>query len=136
MRQKYPDKHVKLVCGSYFDVEFGMQDFDAVVSFQTMHHFSHSPKKRLYGRIRYALGARGSSIECDYMVADPEVEDGLHAKSAKIRSELGIADGEFCHLDTPCTVNNQIAMFKGAGLASAENVFRVGNTTIVVAKKD
>jgi hypothetical protein len=44
-------------------------------------------------------------------------------------------DGEFYHFDTPFIVDHQIEMFKQAGFSSAEMVFRVGNNTIIVAKK-
>jgi len=44
-------------------------------------------------------------------------------------------DGELSHFDTPFIVDRQIEMFKQAGFSSAEMVFRVGNNTIIVAKK-
>ena len=39
------------------------------------------------------------------------------------------------HFDTPDPIDNQIAMFKEAGFLSAEMVWRVENTTIIIAKK-
>ena len=44
-------------------------------------------------------------------------------------------DGAHYHFDTPCTIENQIKMFKEAGFATAEKAWRVENTTIIVAKK-
>lgn len=135
LKRKYPDREVHLICGNYFEVAFGEEVFDAVVSFQTMHHFSHADKERLYARIARALKTGGVYIECDYMVTDQRLEDELYAEAAKVRSEMSLPKGELYHLDTPCTVNNQIAMLMRSGFASAEAVFRVGNTTIVLATK-
>jgi hypothetical protein len=36
---------------------------------------------------------------------------------------------------TPCTLDNQIAILKKAGFSSVKMVWRIKNTTIVVAKK-
>ncbi|WP_242631588.1 class I SAM-dependent methyltransferase [Sedimentibacter sp. zth1] len=33
-----------LINANYFDYEFGIGKYDAVISFQTMHHFSHDDK--------------------------------------------------------------------------------------------
>lgn len=38
-------------------------------------------------------------------------------------------------VDTPCTIDNHIAMLKKAGFSSAEMVWRMENTTIIAAKK-
>jgi hypothetical protein len=44
-------------------------------------------------------------------------------------------DGEFYHFDIPFTVDHQIEMFKQAGFSLTKMVFRIGNNTIIVAKK-
>lgn len=41
LKLNFPDKNIKLICGSYFDVPFGEKIFDCAISFQTMHHFTH-----------------------------------------------------------------------------------------------
>lgn len=135
LMQKHYDKNIKLICGDYFDVDFGENSFDVAISFQTMHHFSHAEKVGLYTRICKALKSKGVYIECDYMVTDQSVEDELFAENARLRREMNIPDGEFYHFDTPCTIDNQIGMLKKAGFLSAEMVWRMENTTIIVAKK-
>ena len=135
LKQKYPDKNIRLICGNYFDVNLGEDEFDVAVSFQTMHHFSHDKKTGLYTKINKALRANGIYIECDYMVTEQSVEDELFAEYARIKREMNIPDGEFYHFDTPCTIDNQIAMLRKAGFSSAGMVWRLGNTTMIVAKK-
>lgn len=135
LKQKHPDKNMTLINASYFDCDFGKGKYDAAISFQTMHHFSHDDKIKLYSRIADALKPGGQYIECDYMVTEKEKEDFYYSENRRIREEQGIPDGELYHYDTPCTIDNQIMMFLKAGFRTAEMVWRVGNTTIIVAKK-
>jgi len=135
LEQKYRGRNIRLICGDYFSVDLGENAYDTAVSFQTMHHFSHAEKTGLYRRLQKALKPDGVYIECDYMVEDQSVEDELFAEYARLRREMNIPDGEFYHFDTPCTIDNQIAMLLEAGFSTAEMVWRKGNTTMIVAKK-
>ncbi len=136
LRQNYPDRTIRLICGDYFTVPFENAAYDAAVSVQTMHHFSHEAKVGLYKKILAALQPGGVYIECDYMVEKQEEEDFFAAENARIRRELGISQSDFYHFDTPCTMQNQIRLLYAAGFAHVEQVFRKGNTTIVVAQRE
>ncbi len=48
---------------------------------------------------------------------------------------MNILENEFYHYDTPCTIQNQLNMFEIAGFLNAEKVFRIENTTIIIAYK-
>ncbi|MFA6941866.1 MAG: class I SAM-dependent methyltransferase [Clostridiaceae bacterium] len=135
LKQKYPDKNMSLINASYFDYDFGTCKYDAAISFQTMHHFSHEDKIKLYSKIFAALKAGGKYIECDYMVIKQEDEDFYYSENKRIRKEQGILDGEFYHYDTPCTIDNQIEMLYKAGFRAVQMSWRVKNTTIIVAEK-
>lgn len=130
---KYPGKDIELICASYFECDLGEEIFDAAISFQTMHHFPHADKLRLYQSIRRALKPGGRYVECDYMLGDQGQEDALFEENRRIRAELGIGEREFYHFDTPCTIDNQISLLLRAGFASAEVVWRVENTTMIVS---
>jgi len=134
--QKHPEKHLNLICGSYFDVHLGKSEHDCAVSFQTLHHFSHEAKIGLYRKLIDALKPGGRYIECDYMVQTQEEEDRYCAENARLRKEQGIPDGEFYHYDTPCTVQNQIEMLRTAGFVQVKQVLCMGNTTILAAIKE
>lgn len=136
LSEKYQGKNITLICGDYFTADLGRERFDTAISFQTMHHFSHEKKIGLYRKIRDSLKSGGVYIECDYMVETQAEEDKWYSENARIRKEQGISDDEFYHYDTPCTIENQIKMFKAAGFSSAEKVFKIENTTIIIAKKD
>ncbi|HNX14211.1 MAG TPA: class I SAM-dependent methyltransferase [Oscillospiraceae bacterium] len=134
LMQKHPDKHLNLICGSYFDVDLGKSEYDCAVSFQTLHHFSHEIKIGLYRKLIDALKPGSCYIECDYMVETQEEEDLYYSENARKRKEQGIPDGEFYHYDTPCTVQNQIEMLRTAGFKHVEMVFRISCTTILAAE--
>lgn len=133
LREKHRDKDITLINGSYFDYDFGFEKYDAVISFQTMHHYSHDMKIKLYSRIYSALKPGGRYIECDYMVIEQADEDFYYRENERIRKEQNIPEGEFYHYDTPCTIENQIKMLKLAGFEEASMVWREENTTIIVA---
>lgn len=135
LEQKYRGKALELVNTDYFDVDFGISRYDAAISFQTLHHFDHDHKIRLYSRMCSSLKEHGRYIECDYIVLDQAEEDHWFAENRRIRAELSIPLDEFYHYDTPCTVDNQLGMLLQAGFGSAEMVFRHENTTIIVAQK-
>jgi tRNA (cmo5U34)-methyltransferase len=135
LKQKHPKKNLTLINANYFDYDFGIERFDAAISFQTMHHFSHEQKIKLYSRVYSALKPGGKYIECDYMVIEQKDEDFYFKESERIRKEQNIADGEFYHYDTPCTIDNQLKMLHLAKFEKVEMVWRLENTTIIIAEK-
>ncbi|EQB86772.1 cyclopropane fatty-acyl-phospholipid synthase-like methyltransferase [Clostridium punense] len=135
LKQKHPNKNLKLINESYFDYNFGISKYDAAVSFQTLHHFSHEDKLKLYTKIFNALKPNGEYIECDYMVESQEDEDFYYSENKRIREEQNIPEDEFYHYDTPCTIDNQIKLLTKAGFKVVKTHWRMENTTIIVAKK-
>ncbi len=136
LEEKYCGKNITLIQGDYFRTDLGQNRFDTAISFQTMHHFSHEMKIGLYRKICDSLKSGGVYIECDYMVETQAEEEYWYAENVRIRREQNIPENEFYHYDTPCTIENQIKMFKAAGFLNAEKVYRMENTTIIIAKKD
>lgn len=136
LREKHPDKKLHLICGDYLTEDFGREQFDCCVSFQTMHHFSHEKKIELYQKICSSLTDTGCYIECDYMVETQEEENFWFAENQRIRREQHISEAALCHYDTPCTIENQITMLQKAGFTDVKTEFRMGNTTILTAVKE
>ncbi len=133
--KKHNDKNITLVCGDYFVEELGKNEFDCAVSFQTMHHFSKNKKLSLYEKINASLKEEGIYIECDYMVLTQQEEDFWFSENERLRRENEITDDGYYHYDTPCTVENQITLLKKAGFSDVTQVFRMENTTMLVAEK-
>ena len=135
LSRKYASKSPILICGDYFTADFGDVPFDAAVSFETMHHFPKEKKHALYQKIYDALTPNGVYVECDYMVDTQDEEDALFAACKTLRKEQGIPDDVLCHFDTPCTVENQKKLLNGVGFSVVEEVFRMGGTKMLVARK-
>lgn len=135
-RKKFEDRRLSLICGDYFKTDFGVNRFDAAVSFQTMHHFGKEMKEGLYRRVWESLKRVGVYIECDYMVESQAEEERWFAENERLRRELNIPNSEFYHYDTPCTVENQLRLLKSAGFERTEKVFRMENTTIIIGYKE
>ena len=134
LREKYSDKSVRLICGDYFTASFG-KAFDCAVSFETMHHFPKDKKQQLYKKIFDALTYDGLYIECDYMVQTQQEEDFWFGENKRLRKKQGIDENGYFHYDTPCTVENQIKMLTAAGFQSVEQVMRIDNTIMLLARK-
>lgn len=135
LRKKHPDKNLTLICGDYFLADLGKGCFDCAISFETMHHFPRDRKTALYRRIFEALAPDGCYIECDYMVDTQEEEDHWFAENDRLRRESGVKDDTYCHYDTPHTIANVTAMLHEAGFSRVEQVFRLGGTAMLVARK-
>lgn len=135
LEKKHGDKKPRLICGDYFETDFGCACFDCAVSFQTLHHFSHEKKLKLYKKIYASLKNEGIYIECDYMVLSPAEEDFYYSENIRIRKQLGIPVGAYYHYDTPCTVENTVKLLTEAGFSDVKKVFRKENTTTVTAFK-
>lgn len=135
LRQKHPQESVELICGDYFKTDFGVGQYGCAVSFESLHHFTREKKAGLYQRIFQALEDGGVYLECDYMVRDEAEEARLFAECRRLRQEQGIDADAYCHYDTPCTVEGQIALLLGAGFSSVREVFCKGNTVLLLAQK-
>jgi len=135
LSEKYGSRNVNVICASYLDHDFGEDRYGCAISIETMHHWPHGVKTEVYKNICKALKAGGRYIECDYMVEKQSEEDYWFSESKRIRTEQNIPDNEFYHLDTPCTIENQIKLLLQTGFKRVNMVWRKGSTTIIVAEK-
>jgi len=134
IEEKYPRKNLRLICGSYFDVDFdGL--YDHVLSTYSLHHFSEERKLELYRKVYATLEPGGLFVLGDYTVSTIERQQELLAANDKKRKEQGIADGEFYHFDTPFTQETEMRLMTTAGFTSAELLRQWENTTIIIARK-
>jgi tRNA (cmo5U34)-methyltransferase len=119
---------------SYFDYGFPRGAFDAAVSVMSLHHFSHEMKTGLYKKLLGTLKKGGIYVECDYMVTEQKLEDEFFEARRTAMAEMGDPPG-FFHIDTPCTIENQIAMLKTAGFKNVKQVWKKDNAVILTADK-
>lgn len=68
LKNKFSDKDITLICGSYFDIPFGESVFDAAVSVESLHHFTKEEKIPLYAKLHAALKDNGYFILTDFFL--------------------------------------------------------------------
>ena len=118
LHNKFPDKPMTLVLGSYFDVPFDENSYDAAVSVESLHHFTKEEKIPLYEKLRKALKPGGFFILTDYFAMSEEEEQFHCAELLRLKREQNIVDEAFYHYDTPLTVEHEKEALTNAGFSS------------------
>lgn len=135
LKNKFPEKELSLICGSYFDVPFDENTFDAAVSVESLHHFTKEEKIPLYRKLYKALKDSGYIILTDYFALNGEDEQAFRNELLRLKKEQGIDDDEFYHYDTPLTVEHETEALLEAGFSSVEVLNNWGATFTIKANK-
>lgn len=133
LRNKFPGKALTLIHGSYFDVSFGENAFDAAVSVESLHHFTKAEKTPLYANVRRALKPGGYFILTDYFAASEEEERFRRGELLRLKSEQNLADDAFYHYDTPLTAAHEMEALTDAGFSSVALLKSWGATSALKA---
>ena len=135
LQAKFPDKHLTLIRGSYFDLPLGEGCYDAAVSVESLHHFTQEEKTILYRKLHTALKPGGYFILTDYFAHEDTFEDFCRAELQRLKAEQGITDDEFYHYDTPLTVAHESEALLEAGFSKVEVLNSWGATFTIKAVK-
>ena len=135
LKKKFADKDITLICGSYFDVHFGMSLFDSAVSVESLHHFTKAEKVPLYAKLHRALKDGGYFVLTDYFSLTDEEEQMHRQNLSELNTEQGISDDAFYHYDTPLTVKHETEALLEAGFSSVEVLKNWGATYTIKAVK-
>ena len=135
LKNKFPEKELTLICGSYFDVPFDENTFDAAVSVESLHHFTKEEKIPLYIKLCKALKDGGYFILTDYFASTDEDEQAFRNELLRLKKEQGIDDNEFYHYDTPLTIEHETEALLQAGFSSVEVLNNWGATFTIKANK-
>ena len=135
LENKFPEKDLTLICGSYFDVPFDENTFDAAVSVESLHHFTKDEKIPLYTKLCKSLKDNGYFILTDYFALADEDERAFRNELLRLKKEQGIDDNEFYHYDTPLTVEHETDALLQAGFSSVEVLTNWGATFTIKANK-
>ncbi|MBQ8814508.1 MAG: class I SAM-dependent methyltransferase [Lachnospiraceae bacterium] len=135
LKTKFPDKQLELIQGSYFEVPFGVEKYDAAVSVESLHHFTKAEKIPLYRKLREALKPGGYFILTDYFSLSDEEERAHRRELQRLKAELGIEDDEFYHYDTPLTVEHETEALIEAGFSKVERLGSWGATCALRAAR-
>lgn len=134
LKRKLPDRDLKLIAGSYFDVPLGEERFDGAVSVESLHHFTYEEKLGLYKKLLAALKPGGCFVLTDYFAESPEHEKFYFAELARMKGEQGLSEG-FYHYDTPLTAEHETEALLEAGFDSVEDLHTWENTHTLMARK-
>lgn len=137
LSRKHPDKKLTLRHENYCLADFADgsnvpgSGFDAVVSFESLHHLLPEDKSGLYRRIFRALKPGGVFLNGDYIACCEEEENLLREAFLKKRNS---SEFRLLHLDIPLTLSHELCLLKEAGF-EAEPVCCENGATILRAYK-
>lgn len=135
LQKKYTAQQVHCICGDYFELPFGESCFDAVISFESLHHFTPAKKQALFNKVFSALKLGGIFLECDYIACCQEEETLLRNECVARRAAAGIAEDVFVHFDTPLTLEHEIQLLQDAGFCEIDAPKTINGATFVKALK-
>lgn len=135
LERKFLHYDINLILGSYFDVPFGNELYDAAVSVESLHHFTKEEKIPLYQKLYQALKNDGYFILTDYFSLSDKEESFHQTELLRLKKAQGITDGAFYHYDTPLTVNHEIEALFEAGFSDVEILNSWGATHTIKAVK-
>lgn len=135
LKKKYVDKKLTILQGSYFDIPFGKNCYDAVVSVESLHHFTQKEKIPLYTKIFQSLLVNGYFLLTDYFALSDDQEAFFRQELLRLKLEQGIRDNKLYHYDTPLTVEHEIQALQMAGFSKIDILGQWGATHIIKAQK-
>lgn len=131
--EKHSGKPLTAVCQDYFQYDFGYGQWDAVISFESLHHFLPERKRELYRKIFNSLKEGGIFLLGDYTACCDEEETLLRGVYLEKRKRFRIPDHCFVHFDIPLTPDHEKELLQDAGFV-IEKVLD-GDVTIITAGK-
>ncbi len=133
LKRKHPQ--VETVCADYFACELGKSEYDAVISFESLHHFKPEKKQIVYDKAFAALKPGGIFLLADYIACCDEEETLLMQTCAERRARQRIDPETFVHFDTPLTAEHEMALFTAAGFVDVEVIACIEGATFIRGRK-
>ncbi len=133
--EKHSDKPFTAVCQDYFEYDPGCGKWDAVISFESLHHFLPDRKRDLYRRIFGSLKPGGIFLLGDYIACCEEEETLLRSVYIQKREQSAIPDHRFVHFDIPLTLEHETELLRDAGFVIEHVQPNPDNATIITARR-
>lgn len=131
--EKHHDKPLVTICQDYFQYDFGSGKWDAVISFESLHHFLPERKRELYRKIYRSLKEGGVFILGDYIACCDEEDELLRTVYLDKRKLSAIPENCYVHFDIPLTLAHEKELLQDAGFVIKKVLD--GNATIIIACK-
>lgn len=135
LRAKHAGRRLTLQCADYLTAALGEARYGAVLSVQSLHHFTPAQKSALYRRVYRALRPGGLFLEADYIACCDEEETLLQEECARRRARDGIPAETLVHFDTPLTLPHELRLLQEAGFPACEAVDCIEGATFVQGRK-
>ena len=97
-KYKNRSNQINIINESYLEYNIGEDIYDVALSVQTLHHFTHKEKTKIFSKIFRSLKHNGIYVETDYIAPNQEYEDFHYSENVRMRNELGIKKGYY-HYD-------------------------------------
>lgn len=136
LREKHFDKPLTIVCKDYFQYGFDRGKWDAVISFESLHHFLPERKGSLYQKIYDGLKTGGIFILGDYIACCGEEEELLRGVYLEKRKRFQMPEHCFVHFDIPLTLEHESQLLKNAGFKIEKISENPYGATIITARKN
>ena len=99
---------IEIICGDFFEIDFGKEKYDAVISSAALHHFTKEEKRILYKKIFDSLKENSQFINSDKF-AKSNIEEIEFQKKYETNT-----DPEK-HIDTPLSVEHERSLLEEVG---------------------
>lgn len=135
LQKKHSDKRLTTVCRDYFQYDFGVGRWDAVISFESLHHFLPERKKELYQKAWRGLKEGGILLLGDYIACCEEEEELLRSTYLEKRKKYAIPEECFVHFDIPLTIEHESELLRNVGFSVERVVDDPDGATIIMAAR-
>lgn len=135
LQKKYGQGPLTVICGDYLKCDLGRDRWDAVISFESLHHFLPGQKLLLYRRIWESLRDGGEFLLGDYIACCPQEEELLREACLKKRERFQILEDEYVHFDIPLTEEHEIRLLNQAGFFEVSVTDSIEGATILRAER-
>lgn len=135
LQEKHGDKNLVTICQDYFQYDFGHEAWDAVVSFESLHHFLPEKKQKLYQKVYNSLKDGGVFLLGDYIACCEEEEELLRRTCVEKRARFAIPEDKFVHFDIPLTLEHERGLLEKAGFHMETVQDNPDGATIFLARK-
>ena len=130
---KHSAKNFKPIHANYLTYDIGADCWDAVISFESLHHFLPAQKQYLYQKIHRSLKENAPFICCDYLACCEAEEELLRNTYFEKRRRFNISDTRFIHFDIPLTIEHEKALLLQAGFTNITFPACIDGATFVCA---
>lgn len=135
LSNKFPEKNLNLINADYFKVILEENQYDAVVSVESLHHFDKNQKLKLYKKLLKTLKLDGYFILTDYFAESNIMERKFFTEFNRLKVEQNLSNNNYFHYDTTLTINHEIQVLKLAGFSTIKVLKNWGATYIINAIK-